>query len=78
MAMSGLTRRVINVTPDQVIGPPRKRRQRRPKGAPMLAADGAINVAPWWLDMPPMSPPPSAPTQQGFGHFDRIAREVKR
>lgn len=72
-----IERRVIQVSPDQVIGRPRKHKRKRPRRVSMFG--DSINVGSWCP--PTISPtwgePDNAPTQQGFKHFDQIAKELK-
>lgn len=71
-------RRVINVSPNQVIGPPRRKRQRSRMDPRLVAfAHDPVN---WgsWFGTAHTDDLPNAPTQLGFGHMDTVAREMKQ
>jgi hypothetical protein len=69
--VTDIMRRVIQVSADQVIGPPRRRR--KPTVEPLDSAFWCASITPLWID----EAHPNAPKQYGFGYFDQVAQRLK-
>jgi hypothetical protein len=65
-----IKRYAIQVTPDQIIGAPRRRRNRQPKQEGGLWS-APPSLTPIWFEGQ------ADPKQLGFGHMDRVALEMQ-